>query len=386
VDMSAPEVHIDTAGSDPGDQLCQTDGSRTSETNVSNEIPEFLNLLKELKGKVKEIKDQISVTTSKVKEHQTKTNHGISILDVKYHTLLQYITNLAFLIHMKLQGKSIVDHPVILNLVELRIVLEKIKPIEQKLKYQIDKLIRATVMEEDNDKVDLTSSAADPLSFKPNPQNLISESEEKREKGEDDTGIYKAPKFAPMHFDENKGNRFKSEKEQSRMLARASKSRIMKDLIAEYDDRPEEVDIIGGVHGGTVADERLEKELEERRRYEEENFIRLPMSKKELQKIRDRTKFEDEFENLNDFGSLTAIQDDTEAFEKQRTNILVRRNARKEGHRGQRSSDDDDGDGSRDAHQANELFDGLMTDLSQDKKRKNKFQKAKRNMKRQKRR
>ena len=78
-----------------------------------------------------------------------KTSLGISLLEVKYHTLLEYITSLTFVVYMKLNGLSIQNHPVIENLIELRVVIEKLKPMEQKLKYQIDKLIRATIINND---------------------------------------------------------------------------------------------------------------------------------------------------------------------------------------------------------------------------------------------
>jgi len=86
----------------------------------------------------------------RLKNHEIKTNQRISLLEIKYHTLLEYITSLTFIIYVKLNGQSIQNHPIIENLIELRIVLEKLKPLEQKLKYQIDKLIRATIIDNDN--------------------------------------------------------------------------------------------------------------------------------------------------------------------------------------------------------------------------------------------
>ncbi|RIB05776.1 Sas10/Utp3/C1D family-domain-containing protein [Gigaspora rosea] len=174
--------------------------------NISNELPDFLKLINELKIKAKEMKEQVCITSDRVNNNSLKTNCGVSLLDIKNHTLLQYITNLAFLIHLKLDGKSISDHPVISNLVELRIILEKIKPVEQKLKYQIDKLIRATTIENIEEKnVNLTNNiaVADPLSFKPNLQDFVSKVDDKEEKvDKDKVEIYKAPKLAPVHFDE----------------------------------------------------------------------------------------------------------------------------------------------------------------------------------------
>ncbi|CAJ0909311.1 13251_t:CDS:2, partial [Entrophospora sp. SA101] len=246
---------------------------------ISNaEILEFNKIIKELRVKIKEMKEQVDL----VKQKTFKVDKGISLLDIKYHTLLQYITNLCYLVHLKLDGKSIKNHPVIINLVELRVVLEKIKPIEQKLKYQIDKLIRSTLFGKKSDE------------------------------------IYKAPKLAPVHFEE-KGVKSKQEKERARILWKASNSRLVQDLMLEYDDRPEESDIIGGLQhpGGVRIRDKVDKVIEERNRYEEENFIRLNVSKKEKRKAKMLKKFEDEFENLDDFKSLNNIRDDVEAAEKE---------------------------------------------------------------------
>ena len=67
-------------------------------------------------------------------------------MEVKYQLLLQYIANLAFIIQLKLSGKQVESHPVVQSLIELRVMLEKMKPVEQKLKYQIDKVVRTAVV------------------------------------------------------------------------------------------------------------------------------------------------------------------------------------------------------------------------------------------------
>src|SRR5205814_104668 len=75
------------------------------------------------------------------------------------------------------------------------------------------------------------------------------------------------------------GSKYKKEKEELRLFSKASKSRLMKDLMEEYDDRPEESAIIGSTQNNQNNDN---AELEEKLRYEEENFIRLNISKKDL--------------------------------------------------------------------------------------------------------
>jgi U3 small nucleolar ribonucleoprotein protein LCP5 len=79
---------------------------------------------------------------------------GLSLLDVKNDLLLSYLQNLVFLILLKLRARSddsgsqqeLNLHPhdeVVQKLVELRVYLEKgVRPLENRLKYNIDKIIR----------------------------------------------------------------------------------------------------------------------------------------------------------------------------------------------------------------------------------------------------
>ena len=51
--------------------------------------------------------------------------------------MLDYMTNLTYLMLRKSFGKSIENDPSIERTVENRTVLEKMRPIEKKLKYQV---------------------------------------------------------------------------------------------------------------------------------------------------------------------------------------------------------------------------------------------------------
>ena len=76
---------------------------------------------------------------------------GISLLDVKNDLLLSYLQNLAFLILLKIRNSFSGDEPdkqvqqeLIEKLVQLRVYLERgVKPLEAKLRYQIDSALRA---------------------------------------------------------------------------------------------------------------------------------------------------------------------------------------------------------------------------------------------------
>ncbi|KAG9300710.1 hypothetical protein G9A89_023508 [Geosiphon pyriformis] len=355
-------------------QLLEKHQAETINTEMANnenmKTLEFLGRLKELKEKIVEVQQQVRQVKEKIPNRSLNTSKGISLLDVKHHTLLQYITNLVFLIHLRLDGKSIAGHPVIMNLVELRVVLEKIRPIEQKLKYQIDKLIKAASFNTESDNVEnrgnlrlLEHTMADPLGFKPNPENLVSKIDDEIEGGggqQTQTGLYKAPRLAPVHFDEGQGKHSKRDKEQLRALTRASRSRLMKDIMAEYDDHPEEIDAAGGVHEGIGRGMGMDEQMIERNRYEEENFVRLTLSKKELNKMkRGGVKgIENEFENLKDFQSFADLQDS----DMEETKIFAKNDGRPANIQSFRNM-------------------GLGDEVGEGKKRKTKSQRTKRNMK-----
>jgi hypothetical protein len=79
----------------------------------------------------------------RIKTSDLQTKSGLSLLDIKIHSLLSYLTNLAFLVLLKTQGGQLEEHPVVDHLIEARTVLEKLRPLETKLRYQIEKLVKA---------------------------------------------------------------------------------------------------------------------------------------------------------------------------------------------------------------------------------------------------
>ncbi|TFJ97173.1 peroxisomal leader peptide-processing protease [Platysternon megacephalum] len=74
------------------------------------------------------------------------TEKGLSFLELKAQLLLLYLQGLAQLVLEKSWGRSLAAQPAVLRLAELRTVLEKMRPIEQKLRYQVDKLVKVAVM------------------------------------------------------------------------------------------------------------------------------------------------------------------------------------------------------------------------------------------------
>uniref|UniRef100_A0A3Q1F709 Neuroguidin, EIF4E binding protein n=1 Tax=Acanthochromis polyacanthus TaxID=80966 RepID=A0A3Q1F709_9TELE len=217
---------------------------------------------------------------TKVRDGVFKTSKGLSFLDLRYHLLLFYLQDLTHLISIKTEGGKIKESDALNRVVTIRTVLEKMRPLDHKLKYQIDKLVRTAV----------TGSLAenDPLQLRPNPENLISklgdsgESEDEAEtkaasekKAAHSSGRkYVPPKIAPMHYegDMTEADRKKALVERQRRAA--LRSSVIQELRKQYSDAPEEIR-----DRRDFQSEREGREELHRKHYEESMMVRLNMPK-----------------------------------------------------------------------------------------------------------
>lgn len=134
---------------------------------------------------------------AKVRNGELSTDQGLSFLEMKYNMLLSYLINLTFIVLRKCSGETIEGDPCIDRLIEIRTVLEKIRPIDYKLKYQIDKLVKTAVT---------GTNVNDPSNFKANPDNLTmgddesSNSEDEGKEKNEKSGVYVPPKLSAVHY------------------------------------------------------------------------------------------------------------------------------------------------------------------------------------------
>lgn len=145
-------------------------------------------------------------------------------------------------------GDEIDGDPAIDRLIEIRTVLEKIRPIDQKLRYQIDKLVK-TAVEGVKSPTDAMSCRAHPESFgdedDDDEEEDDSDEEDDNQDSDDDededneqeegvqavsstkkkgalkgkSGIYVPPKLRPVHYD---GDETPADKEK-KIIERAKK-------------------------------------------------------------------------------------------------------------------------------------------------------------------
>lgn len=265
---------------------------------------------------------------------------GISLLDTKSDLLLSYLHNLVFLILSQLrkfsssgeseeEGVSLdaLQEQIVEKLVELRVYMERgVRPLEGRLKYQVDKVVKAA---EDADRTVRGAEAAKAHNTnKPGSSRNKDESasdsdangsEDDREGSEDESeedidemayrpnisafskgvepqaklekparkaasdGIYRPPKIMPTALP--------TAESREREERRPRKSHVIDEFVnAEMSSAPMAEPSIGSTvrQGGRHTKSRRDKDYEaERTAYEETNFTRLPKeTKKERTKRR----------------------------------------------------------------------------------------------------
>lgn len=253
---------------------------------------------------------------------------GISLLDTKNELLLSYIQNLVFLVILKLRqaSDSETDHnaAAIKKLVELRVYTERgVRPLEGRLKYQIEKVLRAADDAEKSavDKVNSESkrngrtikdgeadeggtedsesdiegdpTRPDDLSYRPNPAALLRKAEPKSN-GHSATShkdsTYKPPRITPTSMPQSA-----SSTRESNASRRQRKSHLLDEYVsAELSSAPLAEPSIGSNstilnRGRSSLNARERDKQRERMEYEERNLARLPgESKAEKRKAKAR--------------------------------------------------------------------------------------------------
>jgi len=254
----------------------------------AQDLPELLTLMKDLKAQLSNVVSSVDDISSYVVE-KDMTN-GIDFLDAKNQIFLEYITNIVFVILLKLDGVSIKEHPAIERLVEIRTLMEKMRPLEQKLKYQIDKLVKIAKTDDPSRK----GKGADPLSFRPNPENMalkIEDRDESSDEEKDAGNVYVPPKVSAVPYDDDTAESQRQKYEEKKKTKSLNKS-LLRELREEYSETPEEIKD-GYRH---FKRRRNEEKDTEREKYEEDNLIRLSQRKKGQtprsdSSLKDLTKF-----------------------------------------------------------------------------------------------
>ncbi|KAM9774897.1 neuroguidin [Syngnathus typhle] len=271
---------------------------------IDKDLPETVNLLNSLAEQVAAVTSHVRELSTKVKDGVFQTTKGLSFLDLRNHLLLFYLQDLTHLISIKTQGGKIKESEALTRLVTVRTVLEKMRPLDHKLKYQIDKLVRTAV----------TGSLAenDPLQLRPNPENLIS----KLSESEDEEGQvsekkvahsadkkYIPPKIAAVYYDGDMTEADKKKAQMERQRRIALRSSVIQELRQQYSDAPEEIR-----EKQDFQNERESREELHRKDFEESMMVRLNVPSRDRSgKKRSVMSMSGQLGGITHFGDITAL-------------------------------------------------------------------------------
>ncbi len=306
------------------------------------------------------------------KEYDSQTD-GLDFLQAKNGLLLSYLIDLTMLLKLRCgksksgEDKDSEDGPstettiqsrqeCVERLVEMKAALEKMRPLEKKLRYQIDKLLALSTLgagtfaaegrekEIEDDNANEMSGGADPLSFKPDLSSMMKSFEDNNanetsgngeDGGSDDdddsstggkidleaddadaqsSNVYKAPRLQSVPFElENEQKLAQMEKQRNKNRDRMQRSELAEVVRAQFTDAPEEEDIRGGAMLGKQRE--VSRKLAARdadiQEFEETQMIRLTMGKKE--KKERKKMMREEMSNLgalSECGNISAGVDD----------------------------------------------------------------------------
>ncbi len=239
---------------------------------------------------------------------------GLDYLHVKNSVLLSYLIDLV--VHLK--DGSVDDENHSSRLLEMRTVLEKLKTMDAKLKYPIEKLLSLQSSSFAAAGVSDFNTAEDPLAYKP---QLADEEEDDDDEDDEDGAkiasfergesnesksetIYQAPRLQAVPYTHDATHT--SEVQQKRLRQRLRAGEIAQALRHEFTETPETEDNQGAGEriNATREYQRMEQRQNEKRKYEEDNFVRLTVTRQE-KKERKRLQRE----NYSNLGSLAANVD-----------------------------------------------------------------------------
>lgn len=230
---------------------------------------EILQALSEIQKLATENRKEVQRVISALEEAEGLED-GITLLTAKSATLMRYNAKLIKFAQARLTGTAVEE--VAKELIEDWVVLAKITPLEKKLRYQIDVLLKQV-------SANAKHGDDEPDMHRPDPNAVVID-EDEDENSSDEERAYRPPRFSEVFYDgEGDKRSARAHKEKEKYQARAMRSSEVQEMLAAVQGRPEELYADQDLR--TPEAQHLLREQKQRERFEEDNFVRLTLSKKE---------------------------------------------------------------------------------------------------------
>ena len=303
---------------------------------------------------IREVSHKVEASLSTlINEHVSSKDfsphQGVDFLDTKNTMLVSYLIDLTVNLRNQLllmeRGKNSQDPGAIESvrhrLTEVKVAMDKLRGLDKKLRYQLDKILAAADVSKGTNAAAFAVAGPgpevqqpeDPLQFRPNMADddddssssdedgpprkggdsdadddseadgsdgvsddmdedlanarmtLTMAKEKKREKVEEDRlqeqGVYRAPRLTAVPYTNDQVEKEVEREKRDRRRMRASE--VAQTLRSQYGEQPELEDVFGGSNLGRQrqAARRLTEREAEKTKYEEDTMIRLTTSRKE---------------------------------------------------------------------------------------------------------
>jgi len=248
------------------------------------EAPELLETLRQMHGRIESLKQVASSSLlhgplACEPNKENGSNEDISsYVAMKVQMMLSYVIGLTYYLLLKSEGIPVRNHPVVHRLLWVRTLLEKLRPVDQRLQYQINKLRewadgeRKTAASDNQESLrpgELTTGVDDE-------DDEGAEAAQAHDDAED--GVYRPPKIAQMEYTgDHITVKERAEKDLERTRSRLERSEFVRSLREEFTDAPVEI----AEEQRSARAERAARQIAERHRFEEDYMVRMRLSKKE---------------------------------------------------------------------------------------------------------
>ena len=311
------------------------------------ESPELLMLVTELKERVKELKEKVNPLRTVLEESaemkEVFSDDLVDYLEAKQQILLSYCINVVFYLALKSEGRSVKNHPVLKQLLELRYVMEKMRPLDSKLKYQLDRLIkfstlsaedrqamklrpnlsalraRGTGSDEDDDEDDGSSDgdsgemnegqdSGSEVASSEEEDAYVKRSRKGKQDDAQDAAVYRPPKMAAQPYHDEEAAEEKRVRKKDKLKAKLKGSEMLQALQEEFGDAPL-AESSSGLTGLSREEREAQEAEDERRSFEEERFVRLVVSKKDKKAMKRAQKNAGKMDSLAGIGDVGEFEE-----------------------------------------------------------------------------
>lgn len=244
----------------------------------------------EVKETAKRARDLFSGLQDELEERGDDFTDGLSFLDLKNDIMMSYMIDICNIILRKIRNERIEGHKSVERCIEYRVILEKIKGIDQKLAYQVNKLI---TMPEEEERLDVRNldieieedAESDEGEADEEEENEDEEEEEEQEDEQEKSDLSDDSHEAEPEVEPKIRTKIKPGTTET-ALYRPPKLRSV--AYKQRDHRSHE--FYQDEDPNVIVDESRARVDEARIRYEEDNFTRLAEPKKKKRKYAKKSK------------------------------------------------------------------------------------------------